>query len=385
MEQKQLRAVAAFTCLGDRCEDTCCQGWGMQLNREHVAKYNAEAPELLDAVTSGEAEHIMKRDPATDYCVKFEGGWCGIQRQYGADFLGDACFFFPRITRAFGEQVLTGAALSCPEAARLMLLQDDGFGWVPRDAGRLPFSLKDYAPAAMPAADAFAVHDLFLREAGNEAYSAEMNMMRLSAIAQALEHQPPAQWMQAAGFYARMAEGRVPAAEAVATDPFNLAHALVGLVGAATTGHRPRLQQTIDTLLDALGMQVQGVEVQLAPDAAQRFLRLLARWRQLPDLQPVMRRYLQAQMSVACFPFAGLGHALAERIAIIGVRFATVKLALMAEAHKQGGMPDDASIVRVVQSLSRFLDHLADPTFSLRIYQEAGWTREPRLRGLLME
>jgi hypothetical protein len=37
----------------------------------------------------------------------------------------------------------------------------------------------------------------------------------------------------------------------------------------------------------------------------------------------------------------------------------------------------------VIQSLARFLDHLADPTFSLMAYEEAGWHKEGRLRGLI--
>src|ERR1043165_3275808 len=109
----QTNAVARFSCLGADCPDTCCGGWGMQLTQETLEKYKQEAPELVDAVTSGEAELIMRRDPVTDTCVKFEQGWCSIHRDYGDAFLGDACHFFPRITRALGATILTTATLSC--------------------------------------------------------------------------------------------------------------------------------------------------------------------------------------------------------------------------------------------------------------------------------
>lgn len=376
-------AVAAFTCTGDQCPDTCCKGWGMQLTRETVAKYEAEAPELLEAVTSGEAEYIMKRDPVTDYCVKFDAGWCGIHRDRGAEFLGDACHFFPRITRRMGDTVLTGIALSCPESARLMLMRDDAFGWQPHPEAREPFSIKQYQPATMSGEDALALHDLFLREAGNPEFTAEMNVMRLQAVVQALALQPEAQWKDAASFYFKIAAGRVPAAEAVATDPFNLVHALHGLVGASKHTARPRLNHTMQTLRDVLGMTIDGAQVHLTADAAQRFLAMAHHWRQ-QDHASLLRRYLQAQVSIAFFPFAGLGMTLAERMTVIGVRFATVKLALMAEAYAQGELTEE-TIVRVVQSLSRFMDHLADATLSLQIYHEAGWVRDARLRALLME
>jgi len=40
-------------------------------------------------------------------------------------------------------------------------------------------------------------------------------------------------------------------------------------------------------------------------------------------------------------------------------------------------------VVRIIQSLSRLLDHLGDPAFSLKIYAETGWIKEARMRGLL--
>lgn len=380
----QTEAVARFTCLGDACEDTCCQGWGMQLTKETVDLYNEKAPELLDAVVSGEAEFVMKRDPDTDYCVKFDKGWCGIHRDYGAEFLGDACHFFPRITRAVGGTVLTSAALSCPEAARQMLMEEGAFALVPRTPQRLPHSIKQYL-SQMGEEEMLALHTRFLEEAGNPQFSAEENVMRLSAVVQALALQPEAKWGEASAFYFKIAASRMPAAEALATDPFNLVHALQGLV-AASTHNRPRLNATISTLTEMLGVAFRGGTVELADAAPLNFLRLQHHWKTIaPQMQSMLRRYLQAQVNIAFFPFAGFGNTLAERVTIIGVRFATVKLALMAEAAQCKGVPEEKVSIRVVQSLSRFLDHLADPTLSLQIYHEAGWMREARLRGLLME
>lgn len=96
--------VARFSCLGDKCEDTCCKSWSMQLDDVTFRKYESEAPELLDAVAQGhDGGHIMRRDKQTDFCVKFTDGLCGIHKDYGSDFLGDACHFFPRVTRQVGD------------------------------------------------------------------------------------------------------------------------------------------------------------------------------------------------------------------------------------------------------------------------------------------
>jgi lysine-N-methylase len=377
----QTQAVAQFTCLGAECPDTCCQGWGMQLTAETVMQYQAHAPDLLDAVSSGEAQFIMKRDPVTDSCVKFEHGWCGIQRDYGDDFLGDACHFFPRVSRAMGEVVVTGSTLSCPETARLMLYGQDGFSFTPRTAVRTPYSLRNYLPDGMSEEAALAIHQVIMDVAGDASVTAEYALMRVSAMAHALEMQPVTVWPEAAPLYASMADGRIPAAEPQVTDIFFLVEALHGLVMA---GGRPRsrLLDITHTMAAMLAITHEAGGLRLADDSSERALAVIARLRaQATVLQPVLHRYLQAQLSQALFPFSGFGNTLSERIGIIGVRFATVKLALATLPEQ----PEQGEVIRIIQTLSRFMDHLADPTLSLQIYRETGWLREARLRALLME
>jgi hypothetical protein len=74
-----------------------------------------------------------------------------------------------------------------------------------------------------------------------------------------------------------------------------------------------------------------------------------------------------------------LGETLTDRLAVLGVRFASVKWALAA----LGEMPSFEEVVRVVYALSRQMDHLADPTLLLTICRETGWNSEGRLRALI--
>lgn len=382
----QIHAVRDFSCLGDKCPDTCCKGWGMQLSAETIEKYKAEAPDLLDAVSSGEAEFIMRRDPASDYCVKFDAGWCGIHRDYGPEFLGDACNFYPRVTRALDDHVFTAIALSCPESARLMLYGDDPFGLSPREELRIPFMLRNYLPEGMGADDALALHRKFVEEAGNPSFTAERNAMRLMMVVRALETQPVASWLAAANFYFTIAESRIPAPELNPHDPAHVVQALMGLILASTATNRPGLMEIARGMQPAIGIRIDeansGLEV--AADAPQKIVQLLAHWKTVQgDLQPTLRRYLQAQISQAMFPLAGLGNSMSERMAIIAVRFATFKQAIMTEALRGGAAPAEQAIVQTAYHLARFLDHLADPTLSLAIYQETGWLRDARLRAVL--
>ena len=277
---------------------------------------------------------------------------------------------------------MTTAALSCPETARLMLYTEDGLALSERAEVRTPYSLRDYLPAGMDEHDALNIHMAFVAMAGDGSASAAHNIMRISAVARAIEMQPVTAWMDAVPFYASTADSRIPAAEATATDIFNMTHALHGLV-MASQSKRARLMLIIDAMADALGITFQASGgIMLADDANARALRMMAMMRvQAETLQPVLRRWVQAQISQAFFPFSGFGTTLAERITIIGVRYATMRLALAT----LGEEPAEQEVIRIIQTLARFSDHLADPTLSLQIYNETGWVREPRLRAIIGE
>jgi lysine-N-methylase len=55
---------------------------------------------------------------------------CPIQQKLGEDALSDTCYIYPRYVVQFGERFEQSLTLSCPEAARLALTQDDAFEFV---------------------------------------------------------------------------------------------------------------------------------------------------------------------------------------------------------------------------------------------------------------
>ncbi len=379
------KAVSQFRCIGDRCPDTCCKGWGMQLSAKDVALYAAEAPELLDAVTSGEAEFVMKRDPASDYCVKFEGGWCAIHKQYGERMLGDACHFFPRITRSLGGKTVMTASLACPELARISLSEDAPSDEVQGDIERVPHAIREYGSPELPAETMRAVHRAFITHIRDPQVTAERAFAHVASVARSLAMIESVQWEAAVPFYLKMADGRLPAPEPLPADPFNVLNALLVLIAAAPKSERAGLMETIATIRDVLKIEIDHGQITIGDETGIAYLAMQAHWRThcAALAAPILKRWMEAQFSAMLFPFAGLGRDALERITIIGVRFATVKLALAAESMRAGAFVTEEVRVRVVQSIARFMDHLADPEFSMQIYRQLGWDREGRLRSLV--
>lgn len=382
----QLAALTQFTCLGDRCEDTCCQGWSMQVDEATRTRYAERAPELLqDVVEAEEGGWIMRKDPATSLCVRLEGGLCGIHKKYGDGMLGDACHFYPRVTRQLGGQVLRTATLSCPEIARLTLFTDPQ-PLQPADNGRLPFTLRNYLPDAMSPEEALTVHKAFLDAACDTTASAEQIFLRIARTSRSLDILSQKDWHLLTAFYIKDADLRLPEAQANISDAFNLLHMLCGVIVATRKAPSPRLRQTLADMEAALASRLDwdNVTIQVSEQHALNALEAVrTAWTQHAGRYgPILRRWLYMQLGLGLHPFAGLGPTPTDRATLMGVRLAMLKLALISAHVVRGPLPD-AEIVRIVQSLSRLLDHLGDSAFSLSICNETGWSTEPRLRGLL--
>ena len=359
----------------------------MQLTEETVNKYKQDAPELLDAVSSGEADYIMKRDDKTDYCIKYDNGWCGIHGAYGTDYLGDACHFFPRVTRKVGDTHTMTASLSCPEVVRLAVMQPGAFVRQQGMTDRLPHSLKDYSREALSDEQVLAVNQAFIDAVNDEQVSPARSIARLFVSVESMQRVSEDSWAMAAGYYMKNADSSLPNAEGNAADPFNLLNALQGLIGASKRTARPRLDETLADMETALQVKLnwENLSIQTSEGSLEAYQAMEKEWRKSWGnvFAPVLRRWIQAQLSVALFPFAGFGDNVQDRVSILGVRFATLQLALMSACSVNDGIIDDAQVVRIIQSLSRFLDHLADPTLSMQIYTETGWVRLARLRSLM--
>ncbi len=382
---QRIDLLSRFTCLGDKCEDTCCKGWSMQVDDATLARYRQEAPELLSAVEPAqEAPWIMRKNGA-GYCVKLAGGLCGIHQQYGDRMLSDACHFYPRATRALGAEKVMTATLSCPEIARLAFAAET-LDYAPAEMERLPHSVKNYLPEGMTAEEAMDVHRLFLA-ATEENTGAEHIFLRMASVSRSIEMIDKKSWPQAVPMYFKLAEARLPAAETNPADPFNLLHALAGLIVAAKKPMSPRLKQTVDDMEKALAVTLdwENVLIHTTENSLPAYQKLQAWWQShgAAHYEKILRRFLAMQLSLMLYPFSGLGDSLSERITLVGVRLATVKLAIMCGCAIEGEVLPLDSVVRIVQSLSRFMDHLGDPAFSLAIYRETGWVREARMRGLL--
>ena len=109
------RYVTRFACVGSACEDNCCSGWLVTLDKKTFNAYrNSTHPELKPifvknikrarALNNDEHYGKIALDPATHRCPAMSDGLCAIQKNLNESHLSTTCFTYPRQTRRFRGQ-----------------------------------------------------------------------------------------------------------------------------------------------------------------------------------------------------------------------------------------------------------------------------------------
>lgn len=133
-----------FQCIGSSCEDTCCAGWKVIIDKDTFQKYReTKHPEMKDLlkknVTRSRSNATMldyakiKLDDK-DICTLLDDqGLCKVHSLLGPELLSNTCATYPRMLNRLDETVEKSLTLSCPEAARLALLNRSGIDFIEED------------------------------------------------------------------------------------------------------------------------------------------------------------------------------------------------------------------------------------------------------------
>ena len=113
-----------FRCIADKCPDSCCKEWEVQVDDDAAAYYRS-----LPGCLGDRLQEVLRTEDGETVMTILDGrcpmwrqdGLCRIQAELGEAALCKVCREFPRLTHDYGDFVETGLELSCPEAARLIL------------------------------------------------------------------------------------------------------------------------------------------------------------------------------------------------------------------------------------------------------------------------
>ncbi|MCH6263910.1 flagellin lysine-N-methylase [Neobacillus citreus] len=144
--------IKKFTCIGAACEDTCCSGWRVNVDEETYRKYkkvkNFDMKLRLEKDITRNRSNPTKNNVAKMRMEKgkcsflSKEGWCDIQTKLGEDYLCNTCAVYPRRINKVNNIIEQSLTVSCPEAARLVLLNEIGINFV---LGQEVVSIREYS------------------------------------------------------------------------------------------------------------------------------------------------------------------------------------------------------------------------------------------------
>lgn len=122
-----------FECIGGKCEDTCCRGWHIYLNKKIYKLYNKLNVEKLNV----KVDKVIKRNRKCKSDCQYgeiildknrrcpflsKENLCDIYINFGQDKMSDVCAIYPRSYNKVDNVIEKTLTLSCPEVAKRALL-----------------------------------------------------------------------------------------------------------------------------------------------------------------------------------------------------------------------------------------------------------------------
>jgi lysine-N-methylase len=135
-ERRHPTYAACFRCIGPDCEDSCCTEWDIPVDRVTYERYGffpleklgREVAQFVAVEPGPQPDALFARlNRASSGACPFlgEDRLCRIQASYGQQLLPTSCSMFPRFLALVDHQLEGSLSLSCPEAARNVLLDPE--------------------------------------------------------------------------------------------------------------------------------------------------------------------------------------------------------------------------------------------------------------------
>lgn len=125
-----------FQCTGSRCENHCCYGWDIYIDRTTYIKYDKLSNKQLRLLLNKRVTVNPKSNGDWNYAkielneekkcpLLTEEGLCRVHKELGPVYLCHTCNTYPRIYNSVANTLESSLYISCPEAARRILLHPE--------------------------------------------------------------------------------------------------------------------------------------------------------------------------------------------------------------------------------------------------------------------
>lgn len=394
--------VSRFHCIGPVCEDNCCTGWGISIDKKTYKAYQQVRDEVLVTPIKQKIKRLptpsqdtqqyarFELDPVTLECPMFHKGLCSVHQRLGESYLSHTCFDYPRQTHQLGQQHEQALMLSCPEAARQALLTPDAMDFMEHTVAVRNDTVDKVPPRMGLSLDAMNELRIFavqlMRIEGTDLWQRLALLgMFCEQLTHTLQTQGPGEVPALIEtFTAVVARGVV----LNALQELQPNHTVQARFFTAFLQHKKK-EATSKQQLEVLGATALGLggdkdtkilnSETLVQHYTQGVQKLPEALQQAPHL---LEHYLLNEMFREVFPF-GTATPYDHYLRLVS-RFGMVRLMLAARCNAQATLPSAAELVQTVFVFCRRFQH--DPGFANQVntvLKEAGWSDLEKIYSFL--
>lgn len=389
-----------FQCIGSQCEDTCCTGWRVDIDKKTFKYYRQTTSpilsERLKAVKRVRTETTetnygrIELIPETGACPMIEDQLCSIQKELGEDKLSNTCFTYPRTAvdaGGFYQQALT---LSCPEAARLALLATDAFEFSQTQAHIRPATIEKLQPRLGLSTEQINEVRFFciqlIRTEGFELWQ-KIALVGLfcETLTEALKTNNPnriteimatTQELMASRQLSELFESLQPNYEIQA---ITFAMLWDSKTRSRTSAHQDKVNKAVAA---GLGADAETGDVS-AEQLIQKYTNGVKKLPQALKEAPLfLENYIVNEMWRETFPY-GSEKPFDHYLRLV-IRFGLVRFMLAAQCSQEDELPDLNLLAQTVQTFCRRYQH--DTQFALKVngcFENAGWSELQKIYRFL--
>lgn len=126
--------VNIFSCIGPKCEDSCCNDWGIYFDKKTYKKivkhpdFSSLAKIAFKEIkTDNDSWAVIELDEQGGCPFLNEKKLCKIHDKAGEQALSHTCKTYPKVSHHIAGNRYNSLNLSCPEVARIVLFEPEAF------------------------------------------------------------------------------------------------------------------------------------------------------------------------------------------------------------------------------------------------------------------
>ena len=137
-----------FKCTADKCEATCCAGWQIVIDDDSLERYEKEQSSYGDVLREhiDWGEGVFKQDSCKRCAFLNPDNLCDMYKHLGEESLCMTCTNYPRHIEEFENIREITLAISCPEAAHIILNQKEPITFATEEVESEEEEFEDFDP-----------------------------------------------------------------------------------------------------------------------------------------------------------------------------------------------------------------------------------------------